>query len=109
MKGITIREFMGDYALDIPMGDRSVHTIYFNSRRNAETVKRIMEVDDSVPNAATVCDMVEVVRCEKCKYVEMIVDIIGNPKLFCGIYHTFPKVEVEFDHFCGYGKRKEQT
>ena len=62
MKGIEIRDFMGDYALDIPMGDRSVHTIYFNSRRNAEMVKRIMEVDDSVPNAATVCDVVEVVH-----------------------------------------------
>lgn len=68
MKGIEIRDFCGDYALDIPMGEGCVHTIYFNSYRNAKTVKRIMEVDDSDPNAATVCDMVEVVRCKDCKH-----------------------------------------
>ena len=68
MKDIEIREFLGDYALDIPIGDSSVNTIFFNSRRNAETVKRIMEVDDSIPNASTVCDMVEVVRCKDCMY-----------------------------------------
>jgi hypothetical protein len=98
MKGIEIRDFMGDYALDIPMGDRSVYTIYFNSRRNAETVKRIMEVDDSKPNAATVCDMVEVVRCKDCKH--------RNPNgwkcLRDNLWH-------DMNDFCSYGERKEQT
>lgn len=105
MKGIEIRDFCGDYALDIPMGDRSVYTIYFNSRRNAETVKRIMEADDSIPNAATVCDMVEVVRCKDCVN-------------YCGFEHckngicdkdVFNKRAVYPTDFCSYGERKEQT
>lgn len=79
MKGIEIRDFCGDYALDIPMGDRSVYTIYFNSYRNAKTVKRIMEVDDSEPNAATVCDMVEVVRMPVVGYEDKyVVDQFGR-------------------------------
>ena len=103
MKGITIRDFMGDYALDIPMGDRSVHTIYFNSRRNAETVKRIMEVDDSVPNAATVCDMVEVVRCKDCKENPNYIRKKGM--VWCRKF----RADVQKDDFCSYGERKEQA
>lgn len=61
------REICGDWALDIHLPDETV-TIYFNSRQNAENVKRIIETDMSVPNVATVCDMVEVVRCEDCNY-----------------------------------------
>ena len=57
---LKIREFCGDYALDIPFADGSVDTIYFNSKRNAETVKHIIEVDGSKPNEATVCDMQEI-------------------------------------------------
>lgn len=48
--GDYAREVCGDYALDIPFVDGSVNTIYFNSKRNAETVKRIIEVDGSKPN-----------------------------------------------------------
>ena len=54
-KELKIREVSGDYALDIPFADGSVNTIYFNSKRNAETVKHIIEVDGSKPNHATVC------------------------------------------------------
>ena len=108
MKGIEIRDFCGDYALDIPMGDRSVHTIYFNSRRNAETVKRIMEVDDSVPNVATVCDVVEVVRCCDCKYCETVIhSVIDEPKWFCT--RMVRAFDVDPTSFCSYGERKEQT
>lgn len=57
---LKIREVCGDYALDIPFADGSVNTIYFNSKRNAETVKHIIEVDGSKPNNATVCEMEEV-------------------------------------------------
>ena len=46
-KELKIREVSGDYALDIPFADGSVNTIYFNSKRNAETVKHIIEVDGS--------------------------------------------------------------
>ena len=59
-KELKIREVCGDYALDIPFADGSVNTIYFNSKRNAETVKHIIEVDGSKPNEATVCDMREI-------------------------------------------------
>lgn len=61
-----IREICGDWALDVFDGNKV--TIYFNSRQNALNVKRILEVDASIPNAATVCDMVEVVRCKDCEY-----------------------------------------
>ena len=57
---LKIREVCGDYALDIPFADGSVNTIYFNSKRNAETVKHIIEVDGSKPNEATVCDVQEI-------------------------------------------------
>lgn len=57
---LKIREVCGYYALDILFADGSVNTIYFNSKRNAETVKHIIEVDDSKPNNATVCEMEEI-------------------------------------------------
>lgn len=63
-----IREICGDWALDIMAGEKV--TIYFNSRQNALNVKRILEVDDSIPNAATVCDMQEVVKCKECIYFQ---------------------------------------
>ena len=53
-----IREIYGDWALDVFDGGKV--TIFFNSRQNALNVKRILEVDASIPNAATVCDMQEV-------------------------------------------------
>lgn len=50
-KELKIRDFLGDYALDIPTDLKgSIITLYFNSRRNAENVKRIIEVDGSKPN-----------------------------------------------------------
>lgn len=57
---LKIREVCGDYALDIPFADGSVNTIYFNSKRNAETVKHIIEVDGSNSNNATECEMEEI-------------------------------------------------
>lgn len=64
---MQIREFMGDYALDLDYPDEKI-VIYFNSYQNALNVKRIIEVDGSVPNVATVADFVEVVRCKDCKH-----------------------------------------
>lgn len=110
MKDIEIREFCGDYALDIPMGDRSVYTIFFNSRRNAETVKRIMEVDDSVPNAATVCDMVEVVRCKDCKHYHRYTDRHTNEPSHWGRCTSISMdIDLMANDYCCYGERKEQT
>lgn len=109
MKDIEIRDFCGDYALDIPMGDKSVYTIYFNSYRNAETVKRIMEVDDSVPNAATVCDMVEVVRCKDCIYRELLDRPMCKKHAHKSDGIWFGLRATADHYFCSYGERKEQT
>lgn len=52
---LSVRDFCGDYALDIKFANKTV-TLYFNSYRNALNVKRIIEIDSSVPNAATVAN-----------------------------------------------------
>lgn len=61
-KCTEIREVCGDYAFDVEYSKDFSFTMFFNSLRNAKTVKRCIEVDDSVPNAATAVDFVEVVR-----------------------------------------------
>ena len=102
MNEIKIRDICGDCALDIKLGDNRAFTLYFNSRQNALNVKRIIEVDGSVPNVATVCDVVEVVRCEKCEYGETYDN---------GISYVCKKdawaTATYRDHFCSYGKRKD--
>lgn len=60
---------------------------------------------DMIEDAPT-ADVVEVVRCEKCKFAEMLVDIIGDPHLYCKECNFR---EVDFDDYCSHGKRKEQT
>ena len=72
---------------------------------NGDTTMRCVE--RALKNAPVAADVVQVVRCEKCKYARMIVDIIGNPQLFCGVHNQFPSVN--FDDFCSLGERKEQT
>lgn len=96
-----IREICGGWALDINFNGRKI-TIYFNSRQNALNVKRILEVDDSVPNAATVCDMQEVVRCKDCR--------IARPDIMIdGWYHCDNNDMIHRpDHFCSYGERKDE-
>lgn len=97
-----IREICGDWALDIfqyPKPAKPI-TIFFNSRQNALNVKKILEIDDSIPNAATVCDMQEVVHCKDCKYL-MFSDCYGE----CAEAH---KGIVNPEDFCSYGERKEE-
>ena len=57
-----IYDVCGDYAIDIKSGvlNRESLTLYFNSRKNAEMVKYIIETDSSVPNVATVADVKKV-------------------------------------------------
>ncbi len=50
-KKYKIREICGDWALDIPFPG-SVLTIFFNSRVNAELVKKILIHEDEHPNEA---------------------------------------------------------
>ncbi len=99
-KESDIREFCGDYAIDIEYSKDYAFTMFFNSRRNAETVKRCIEVDDSVPNAATAVDFVEVVRCKDCG---MSRETEEEEYLFCMQF----KDTVDRHAFCSYGKRIE--
>ena len=95
-----ISEICGDWALDIDGFNGGKITIYFNSRQNALNVKRILEVDDSIPNAATVCDMQEVVRCKNCKHLRVLDMYVECSQAHMGI--------VRPDDFCSYGERKDE-
>lgn len=109
-KGITITDICGDYSLNIPnYNGIGVMSLYFNSNRNALNVKRIIEVDDSVPNVATVCDMVEVVRCKDCKFLYCFSAVdrefyCRNHKGMKGILNI-----VEEEPFCSCGVRKQES
>ena len=62
MAELKIRDMRGYYALDIPNcnGSDFIFSLFFNSKRNAETVGHIIKVDSSSPNNATVCEMDEI-------------------------------------------------
>lgn len=96
-----IREICGDYAIDIEYSKDYTFVMFFNSRRNAETVKRCIEVDDSVPNAATAVDFVEVVRCKDCAYYREETSYCLNPHCSSSFYGH----RVRENHYCSYGER----
>ena len=98
-----IRDFCGDYAFKVKYSEDNEFTMFFNSRRNAETVKRCIEVDDSVPNVATPVDFVEVVRCKDCKYSE----IDENVNLWCTFYNG--KIREMPNGYCWHGERRENA
>lgn len=117
---LKIRDFCGDYALDIPFTDGSVNTIYFNSKRNAETVKHIIEVDGSKPNVATVCEMEEIKHgknltkahhvdefiCSECGY--MTEDCTEKKYSQDGDYCYLCEYEYKFCPNCGAKMDKEE-
>lgn len=92
-----IKDICGDYMIDIKYHEeqKEAITLFFNSRRNAETVKRCIELDDSVPNVATAVDFVEVVRCGECRH-----------KNECNQYVMRCGDEVELA-YCSHGERRE--
>ena len=102
-KVLEIREICGDYALEIEYSKDYSFTMFFNSRRNAETVKRCVELDDSVPNVATAVDFVEVVRCRDCKHYESH----GNGKYGLCKHYKGKGLRNDTD-YCSYGKRREE-
>lgn len=102
-KCTEIREFCGDYAFDVEYSENNKFTMFFDSLRNAQTVKRCIEVDDSVPNVATAVDFVEVVRCRDCKYSPDIKTVTKGMRL-CRKF----RAEVRPDDFCSHGERKAQ-
>jgi hypothetical protein len=106
-----VKEICGDYCIDIKYHEEQTEaiTLFFNSCRNAETVKRCIEDDDSIPNVATAVDFVEVVRCSECKYateVEYMGCACKNEKT--------PWCNDEFEvymnptDFCSYGERRTE-
>lgn len=101
-KELKIRDICGDYALDIPNYNGSIFTLFFNSKKNAENVKHIIEIDGSKPNEATVCDMQKVVRCKDCKYSSFVKN--------CAQYECTRLDDRLFfpDDFCSYGKGSEE-
>lgn len=95
-KELKIRDVCGDYALDIPDYNASNFTLYFNSKKNAENVKRIIEIDGSKPDEATVCDM-QVIKHGKW---EEIRDAYGQLE---GWIHTECGREVKIkENYCPY-------
>ncbi len=94
-----IRDICGDYAFDVEYSEDNKFTMFFNSHRNAQTVKRCIEVDDSVPNAATAVDFVEVVRCENCANAQR--DSFSN-NYMCR-FDNEPRRLHHPKHYCSYG------
>lgn len=105
-----IREICGDYAIDIEYSKDFTFTMYFNSRRNAETVKRCVELDDSVPNVATAVDFVEVVRCKDCVYADCLPSGLFRCRKH-SVYSMFRNsiLNVNPDDYCSFGERSEQN
>lgn len=103
-KVCDIREVCGDYAIDIEYSKDYTFTMFFNSRRNAETVKRCIEVDDSVPNVATAVDFVEVVRCKDCKWWKRM---NGDKRLQC--FHNHGLIRTTENDYCSRGERREEN
>ena len=105
-----IRDFLGDYAFDVEYAPGLEFTLFFNSRKNAETVKRCIEVDNSIPNVATPVDFVEVVRCRDCKHF-----IFLKNRAMCGRRAKMKYGEwlgltaTDFDRYCSYGERRKEN
>lgn len=105
-KELKIRDICDYYALDIPNYNGSNFTtelLLFNSKKNAETVKHIIEVDKSKLNTATVCEMEEVKHGKWEKE-----DTIMGTYIRCSVCH-FDKVYADFQYcpYCGAKMDKE--
>lgn len=101
-KCTEIKEICGDYTFAVEYSANNKFRMFFNSRRNAETVKRCIEVDDSVPNVATAVDFVEVVRCKDCKHGQW--DSYRGQRRGVTCEYDQDKI-MPFNHFCANGER----
>lgn len=101
-----VKEICGDYCIDIKYHEEQTEaiTLFFNSCRNAETVKRCIEDDDSIPNVATAVDFVEVVRCKDCKHATFYV--CKNDACYRGIICEYQIGTDDENFFCSYGERR---
>lgn len=99
MAQYEIKDVVCDYGL---YEDGELKLI-LNSAHNAHLVKRILEIDQSVPNSAIPADFVEVVRCKDCKHRVENCKMCAHPKAI-----GWDAIEPEDDDFCSYGERKEK-
>lgn len=99
-KELKIRDICGYYALDIPNYNGSNFTLIFNSKRNAENVKHIIEIDGSKTNEATVCDIREVEH-GKWEYDSEGVGYANYLCSECGNFLTFYE-DIDLYPYCPY-------
>jgi hypothetical protein len=79
--------------------------------KDGTSISDAMRIQGNVFRRAVECcpaaDVVEVVRCRDCKYIEpKTCPITGVELLICR--HGCVNIAVEKDHFCSYGERREQ-
>lgn len=91
-----IREICGDWAFNIVYDNGETFMLLFNSRRNAETVKKCLEVGSSIWYKTAPVDFVEVVRCKDCRFYSKA----GH----CGVLGF-----CEPNEFCSRGERKNES
>ena len=108
-----LRYEIKDVVCDYGLYEDGELILILNSAHNAHLVKRILEIDQSVPNVATPADMVEVVRCKDCRsWEEVGVDPITSYRFgYCRHYQWQDvedwEKETNDNDFCSYGERKE--
>ena len=98
MEKVMAKYEVRDVVCDHGLYEDSELRLILNSAKNAHMIKRILEIDSSVPNTATIADVVEVVRCKDCRYFDVIIDCCTNE---LGMHSCCA------DGFCSYGERKE--
>lgn len=98
-----IKDICGDYYIDVKHYEeqKEAITLFFNSRRNAEIVKRCIEVDDSVPNVATAVDFVEVKHGEWIKRTFIVFDNEIKEGYHCSVCNTTWDTNTNFCPNCG--------
>lgn len=106
MAQYEIKDVVCDYGL---YEDGELKLI-LNSAHNAHLVKRILEIDQSVPNAAVPADFVEVVRCKDCKWYQES-EILAPNKFCYRLKHPVEDRQIGYnfspDDFCSRGKMKK--
>ena len=73
-----------------------------DDKRDYHTYRAFNVVLNKLKNTPTV-DAVEVVRCKDCKHFD---EHTGKCYLFCDSEYIV-ELEVDSDHFCSYGERKD--
>lgn len=85
--------------------------LILDSNYNAQLIKRILEIDQSVPNRVIHADVVEVVRCKDCKWYQES-EILAPNKFCFRLKHPVEDRQIGYnfspDDFCSYGERKEK-